>query len=134
MNAKFFVPFETAKAMKAKGYPQTFAAAYYNTFDDNLILITDRDSASCVVEGNMSKPYYVHLADFYTAAATYHEALDWLEEKFIYIYTEISYSWQQQKIVYGCTIITPEKDYNTDNYNNREEALNAAILKALETL
>ncbi len=130
MNAKFFVPFETAKQLKEKGYPQTFAAAYYNTFDDNLILITDRDSASCVVEGNMSKPYYVHLADFYTAAATYHEVLDWLERKGIYI----SIMYFEIRMSKWTATIDGKVSRVIDNKKTREEALNAIILEALELI
>lgn len=29
MNSKFYVPFETAKQLKEKGYPQKFADWYY---------------------------------------------------------------------------------------------------------
>ena len=136
MNAKYFVPFETAKQLKEKGYPQAWATMYYGTFDGETILLTDRESASCVVEGDEDSPVFEDWSESYYAAPTYHEVVDWLEGKGMCI------------ICYAPTIRQPNRRYKAsvfiDNtidwricnttYPTREEALNAAILEALEMI
>ncbi len=130
MNAKFFVPYQTARQLKEKGYPQKLATMYYDTFSGGEIsLITDRECVSCVVEGNDRHPLFKRLSELYIAAPTYHEVVDWLEEKGVRIYAECC--------VYWSGLIDK---YETDEFektklcDTREEALNAAILKALEML
>ena len=100
MNAKYFVPFETAKQLKEKGYPQGW-----------------------------------ELED-YCAAPTYHEVVDWLEEKGIYLHcyspTRVQDIGQYTAGVFNSNT----NDWGTCKsvYSTREEALNAAILKALEMI
>ncbi len=137
MNSKFFVPFETAKQLKAKGYPQAWATKYYDTFDGNTSLITDRESASCVVEGNEDSPVFADLSKSYTSAPTYHEVLEWLEKKDILIDCTCGYDYNTKEQWYRCFTIkrgTRMQDWHTSQCPTREEALNAAILKALEMI
>ena len=131
MNSKYFVPFETAKLLKEKGYPQEFADWYYHESADELAFVHNRYVPDRVVTG---KP--TELGIWYIAAPTYHEVVDWLEGKGMCI------------ICYAPTIRQPNRRYKAsvfiDNtidwricnttYPTREEALNAAILKALEMI
>lgn len=121
MNAKFFVPFETAKQLQVKGFNEKVNGYYTNR--------GELAYCQCPIDNEEQVNRYGDIS-----APTYHEVLDWLESKFMYITTEISYSWQYQRMVYCCTIITPQKHDCTDDYYNREEALNAAILKVLEMI
>lgn len=121
MNTKYFVPFESAKQLKEKGLSQ-YRDMFYNEFGR----LCDWSNI-----GNIDKM----LGHFY-AAPTYHEVVDWLEEKGMCI------------ICYAPTIRQPNRRYKAsvfiDNtidwricnttYPTREEALNAAILKALEMI
>ena len=100
MDSKYFVPFETAKQLKEKGYPQGW-----------------------------------ELED-HCAAPTYHEVVDWLEEKGIYLHcyspTRVQDIGQYTAGVFNSNT----NDWGTCKsvYSTREEALNAAILKALEMI
>ena len=131
MDSKYFVPLETAKLLKEKGYPQEFADWYYHESADKLAFVHNRYVPERVVTG---KP--TELGIWYIAAPTYHEAVDWLEGKGMCI------------ICYAPTIRQPNRRYKAsvfiDNtidwricnttYPTREEALQAAILKALKMI
>ena len=132
MNAKYFVPFETAKQLKEKGYPQAWATMYYGTFDGETILLTDRESASCVVEGDEDSPVFEDWSESYYAAPTYHEVVDWLEGKGIILVTDAKR--YRGGLIYWCNIGWGVKFEETDEFPTREEALNAAILRALEMI
>lgn len=138
MNNKFFVPYQTARQLKEKGYPQKLATMYYDTFSGGEIsLITDRECVSCVVEGNDRHPLFRRLSELYIAAPTYHEVLDWLEENGIYITTlwNIGETDKDYEIWWKCFVdITLHEEQVTSVYHTREEALNDGILKALEML
>lgn len=129
MDAKFFLPFETAKLLKEKGYPQEGATMYYDTFSGGETnLITDRECVSCIVDGNVRHPLFNRLSKLYIAAPTYHEVLDWLEGKGYPV--EIMLSIECLELKWFCAaerIITP-------NFDTREEAINACILAALKML
>ncbi len=131
MDIKFFVPFETAKALKEKGYPQAWATRYYDTFDGETSLLINRDIASCVLVGNKDSPYFEKLSKSYTAAPTYHEVIDWLESKGIRVFAH--YYLAQKEWVFVIEDFKRLKD-NAGFFKNREQALNAAILKALEMI
>lgn len=136
MNSKFFVPFETAKLLKEKGYPQDWATKYYDTFSGGEIsLIANKECVSCVVEGNYRHPLLKRLSNLYIAAPTYHEVVDWLYGKKICITCHPAYCYYGQYNGFQYEIQTyDEDDYPDDVYCTREEALNAAILKALEMI
>lgn len=103
MKDKFFVPFETAKALKEKGYPQA-----------SLSMILD------------------------FAAPTYHEVVDWLEGKDILIDCTCGYDYKTDEEWYRCFVIKRQRRLDDEYISNfaptREEALNEAILKALELI
>lgn len=115
MNEKFHVPFETAKALKDKGY-NSLCDCYYDP-DKELylgILVSNMDYEDC---GNCAAP-------------TYHEVVDWLEGRKVRIYAEYCNGWW-----YGFIDNSETMEIEaTVRYQTREEALNVSILKALEML
>lgn len=119
MNSKFFVPFETAKLLKEKGYPQAYVDMYYDgngSLIPPIAMLSDNDD----------------LVQPIIAAPTYHEVVDWLEGKKKFIFAEYrgyaTYDW-------GCFIRDENKDFDYIHASpTREEALNAAILQALEMI
>lgn len=121
MNSKFLVPFETAKLLKEKGYPQDKSDyGYFDNGDSHPIIMFPADNFDC-------------------AAPTYHEVLDWLEGKEIYITILLSLGETDKEDTYkiwwkGFVDIPLHEEQATSLYHTREEALNAAILKALEML
>ena len=131
MNAKYFVPFETAKQLKEKGYPQAWADMYYSTSSSELLY---KDATPDIIVTGIKDfdNYYVH----YFAAPTYHEVVDWLEEKGIYLHcyspTRVQDIGQYTAGVFNSNT----NDWGTCKsvYPTREEALNAAILEALEMI
>lgn len=113
MKSKFLVPFETAQLLKEKGY-NSLCDCYYMP-DKELylgILVSNMDYEDC---GNCSAP-------------TYHEVVDWLEEKGYLI--ETMRARYESNVVWFCRVA--QKDTNI--YPTREQALNASIIKALEML
>lgn len=120
MKSKFLVPFETAKALKDKGY-NSLCDCYYEP-DKELylgILVSNMDYEDCGT----------------VAAPTYHEVVDWLYEKKICITCHPAYSYEGQYNGFQYEMQTyDEDDYPDDIYRTREEALNAGILAALEML
>ena len=120
MNRIFYVPFETAKMLRAQGYPQTGSDMYYN-IDGNLGALGNH-IMQCTIE-------------HYYAAPAYCEVLDWLVQKEIYIDVDRTtervvkipmwhcYIWDKY-LLKGAII--------TGSYPTREEAINAAIIKVLE--
>ena len=137
MNSKYFVPFETAKQLKEKGYPSTFIDMYYDCNQGSLI------PAEVVYHDYTNEPV--------VAAPTYHEVVDFLEEKNEMLSIEILCGinpFTKQRYYYGKVFIGEPceptvqdgmrvdikcKEYRCDG-KSREEALNAAILKALEMI
>lgn len=128
MNVKYYVPFETAKLLKEKGYPQLDNEHHYNLNGDMVIF-------SDAYEGYAEDTLIRIAQDFYTAP-TYHEVVDWLEEKGIYLHcyspTRVQDIGQYTAGVFNSNT----NDWGTCKsvYPTREEALNAAILKALEMI
>lgn len=116
------MPFGTAKALKEKGY-NSLCDCYYEP-DKELylgILVSNMDYEDC---GNCYAP-------------TYHEVVDWLEGKGIYVTTCIDMLevCGSGKIKWGCFIFPfGGKETSRGGKHTREEALNAGILAALEML
>ena len=127
MNAKYFVPFETAKQLKEKGYPQAWADMYYSTSSSELLY---KDATPDIIVTGIKDfdNYYVH----YFAAPTYHEVVDWLEGKGIILVTDAKR--YRGGLIYWCNIGWGVKFEETDEFPTREEALNAAILVALSMI
>ena len=136
MDKKFFVTYQTARQLREKGYPQKSATMYYDTFSGGEIsLITDRECVSCVVEGNDRHPLFKRLSELYIAAPTYHEVVDWLEGKGIYItcYAPLSKPVGRYAIsVFNSN--TNDWGMCREIYPTRQESINAAIIKALEMI
>lgn len=131
MDKKFFVPYQTARQLKEKWYPQKLATMYYDTFSGGEIsLITDRECVSCVVEGNDRHPLFKRLSELYIAAPTYHEVVDWLEGRKVRIYAKYCNGWWYGFIDNSETM----EIESTVRYQTREESINDGILKALEML
>lgn len=133
MNAKYFVPYETAKALKEKGYPQI---TDYVFFLEEIVLNCTDDERCMEVSGMIAAP-------------TYHEVVDWLEGKNKLLNIEIlcgNNPITKQRYYYGKISVCEEAEQNGMRVSNkskstvyrcentREEALNAAILKALELI
>lgn len=74
MNAKFFVPFETAKVLEGKEYPQRDSDMYYNP-NGTLFTQAELDGG---YKGKDDRPIMI---PYYTAAPTYHEVADWLQDR-----------------------------------------------------
>ena len=118
MNSKFLVPFETAQLLKKKGYPQ----------ESNYMYCDGERQWRHLTLYQMNKINAV-------ASPTYHEVVDWLEEKGIYI---TCYAPLLKPVGrYAISVFNS----NTNNWGlcrdvcpTREKALNESILKALEML
>lgn len=125
MNIKFFVPFETAKLLKKRGYPQSEEDWYY--MGKRQILM---DNATT----NLLQQKMGFDGVEMTAAPTYHEVLDWFEEKGITI--EVKKHYVTGDDDYGWKSYIQRSEYDREFVKfvitTREEALNAAIIKALE--
>lgn len=125
MDKKFFVPFETAQKLKAVGYPQ------YD-FEQHTDFHVWYQGEIWNVEEVAQECYHDALYGKYISAPTYHEVLDWLENKGQCVIVDVdkegwfAYFYNKEKnsasAVKGCY------------FKLREEALNAAILKALEII
>ena len=129
MDSKFFVPLETAKQLKEKGYPQEFADWYYHESADELAFVHNRYVPERVVTG---KP--TELGIWYIAAPTYHEVIDWLREQYgliVCVGFSVARCWVWS--VGRLRDILTLGAYG-EKESTREEALNAAILEALEMI
>lgn len=122
MDKKFFVPFKTAKLLKEKRY--SGICDYYYAPDKQLYFGVTRVSNDTLDYENNGT----------IAAPTYHEVVDWLEGKGICV----SVILNQSRGGWFASIDEKNKPlrtgFETYDFPTREEALNAAILKALEML
>lgn len=113
MNKKFIVPFDTARQLREKGYD----VDCYSYYTQNGKLYHDTFTLN---------NKWIRMGRF--LAPTYHEVVDWLEEKGYLIETMcIRY---ESNVVWFCRVA--QKDTNI--YPTREQALNASIITALEML
>lgn len=133
MDKNFFVPFDTAKLLKEKGY-DTKVSFYYTTdgvlkshaaFDREAL-----DGDPCLLDYSNSELRKWYREGKYIAAPTYHEALDWLEKKGYPIESACLRDFDGHDIMWvcGCGISV------SGIYQTREEALNDVILDVLKTL
>lgn len=119
MNSKFFVPFETAKALKEKGYNEE-CRVWYDIKGRLCSNVND------IINSDMAETHY--------SAPTYHEVIDWLEGKDIYISVIANFNHHTLAFEYYCHITNHIGDIPTEEHPTRKEALNAVILKALELI
>ena len=122
MNKKFIVPFDTARQLREKGYD----VDCYSYYTQNGKLYHDTFTLN---------NKWIRMGRF--LAPTYHEVLDWLEEKGIYVTTCIDMLevCGSGKIKWACFIFPfGGKETSIGGKHNREEALNEAIKAALEML
>lgn len=126
MNKKFFVPFETAKLLKEKGYPQEDSDMYY-TPNGEL-----KSQADIYADRTDNDPmmYSYFLTTYHIAAPTYHEVVDWLLGKGYPIESACIREYSDSDVKWLCGIAYTI----TRIYLTREEALNEAIIKALNAL
>ncbi len=135
MDDKFYVPFETAQRLKEAGYPQEvdYAGCVYTLPQGGFYPQLDIDLARRRSEGEP------------IAAPTYYEALDWFESKGLYIdygiYSCYNNATKEHKMTYivHVSIYVPQLHgskvwYQTKTYDTKEEALNEAILAAIDLL
>lgn len=136
MNKKFFVPYKTAQQLKEKGYPQEWSDWYYHeNIDKTFMLVSNQEVPQGLLNGRQSEFNF----EYINAAPTYHEVVDWLEGKGIRIEVRVAYRFREKQWSWcGYVYVVEDEDYETsqlaDWCSTREGALNAAILKALETL
>jgi len=117
MNAKYFVPFDTAKQLKEKGYPQDIDYIY---------------DTGGVRHWRHLTLYQMDKLNL-VAAPTYHEVVDWLERKWICV-SAMNRPWGVWFASVEEKYKPIENGYDTDDYTTREEALNVAILVALSMI
>ena len=133
MNAKFFVPFETAKLLKEKGYPQLESEYHYNINGDMVRFSDDYEG--------YTEDIIMRIAQDFYAAPIYLEVLDWLIENKIAVITvemcEILWNMHpidEAGMRWYCNVRLNDTIVQTDDFDTRWEAINAAILKALEAI
>lgn len=128
MKSKFHVPFETAQQLKGKGYPQendSFQECDLYYYDDG-----ELEAGIAIDTDELDDCFY---------APTYHEVVDWLEGKGIYVSAFLSIGETDKEDTYkiwwkSFIDIPPHEEQSSAVYSTREEALNDGILKALEML
>ena len=114
MDRKYYIPYETAKQIKEKGFPQEHEWFYC---DDGKGITPSWDGSHCDCSDGIACP-------------TYHEVLDWLENKDIIIESTKrwvrgnSYAWFSDVHQYNGPIETFIDE-------TREGAINEAIVYAL---
>ena len=131
MKDKFYVPFQIAKMLKEKGYPQDFAHndALYTLPNGEFYWALDVDIARRRSEGEP------------ILAPTYCDVLDWLIDNKIAVITvemcEIMwniYPIDEAGMSWYCNVRLNDTILRTDEFDTRWDAIHAAILKTLEML
>lgn len=131
MESKYFVPYETAKLLKEKGYDEKISFAYNK--DKELIRRVgslDMNNTDWNKLHDIERIYsgYMYLPRI--SAPTYHETLYWLEKKGIMIGTEYDFNTKSWK----ASIVTKTNCMSLENMPYREYALNEAIVYVLELM
>lgn len=136
MDAKFLVPFETARQLKEKGYNEE-CTFYYG---DGIIRIERQLYTNKELSDNTPN----WLFNECISAPTYHEVVDWLEKRNIIVEADWLFEDVSSRNIcfyYRVAFIHPNfpcKDKGYIGIHNiqltREQALNEGILKALEML
>ena len=121
MDAKFYVPYETAQLLKEKGYDAE-TDYYYSKETKSITPLHDLknewypDSLQIIIDTR------------YILAPTYHEVLDWLFDRGVSIWARSNYG----KIDWFPVVSVGDNEYFPSGwFKTREEALNKAILEAI---
>ena len=121
MNRKFIVPFDTALFLKRKEYPQKDSDWFYDIYG----YLYTRAQLEAEHKENFPK-----MVDYYFAAPTYHEVVDWLLGKGYPIESACIREYSDSDVKWLCGV-----EYTrTRICPTREEALNEIILKVLEKM
>lgn len=112
MDTKFYVPYETARLLREKCYPQSTDTWY-----------VEMCRGVRVFQKMTNKDYE------YIARPTYHEVLDWLFGMGWFVYARYYLDNTYFSTIYDMSNCT--EHFPTGTWTSREEALNAAILEAL---
>lgn len=110
MDSKFYVPYETARLLREKGYPQSTETWYVET--ENGVRTYKKPSAGYE---SIARP-------------TYHEVLDWLYDMGVSVWARSNYGkidW------FSVVAVGDDEHFPSGWFKTREEALNVAILEAL---
>ena len=110
MDAKFYVPYETARELRLKGYPQSTDTWYVGQANG----VRTYKKQSTIYE-SIARP-------------TYHEVLDWLFDREVSIWARSYYGkidW------FSVVAVGDDEHFPSGWFKTREDALNAAILEAL---
>lgn len=143
MNAKFFVPFETAKLCMDKGYSgendyfwgRGKSRLKPRRVSNHKCGETQMTSVNNTIVYGFENRLFDDKCFVECTAPTYHEVLDWLYEKKICITCHPAYSYEGQYNGFQYEMQTyDEDDYPDDIYRTREEALNEAIKAALHMI
>jgi hypothetical protein len=125
MITEDYVPFETAKLLKEKGFDE-ICYKYYDVFEKELF-------------GADDIPFQNHeLDETMIAVPTLQMAMKWLRKNHqIFIRPNISFlypiKWYSEIFCYGDNLKT-QQDIKTEYYDSPEEACEAAIKYCLENL
>ena len=138
MKSKFFVPFGTAKLCMDKGYSgendyfwgRGKSRLKPRRVSNHKCGGTQMTSVNNTIVYGFENRLFDDKCFVECTAPTYHEVVDWLEGKKVRIYAEYCNGWW-----YGFIDNSETMEIEaTERYQTREEAINAAILKALEML
>lgn len=137
MDKKFFVPFETAKLCMNKGYSgendyfwgRGKSRLKPRRVSNHKCGETQMTSVNNTIVYGFENRLFDDKCFAECTAPTYHEVLDWLEEKGVRICVDCCVYWSGFIDKYETDELEKTKLCNT-----REEALNEGILKALEMI
>lgn len=121
MKEKFFVPRETTKLLKKEGC-KCLCDYYWMIHPDEkpeIISYSDKILYESYLPGVK-----------YISILTYHQAIDWLERR-RNVYISLINNGVN---CIGCTVNVGDDEEETDGYLTVEEALNAAIILAIEMI
>ena len=144
MKSKFLVPFETAKLCMDKGYSgenDYFWGGGKSHLKPRRVSNhkcggTQMTSVNNTIVYGFENRLFDDKCFVECTAPTYHEVLDWLEEKGIYICIEVLLEKRGEFVFssYIDWIGNINQETHVGTYPTREEALNAGILAALKKL
>lgn len=115
MDAKFYMPYETARELRLKGYPQSTDTWYVET-------------------AKGVRTYKKQSAEYESIARpTYHEVLDWLFNMGWFVWAR---NYDNEVKWFSVFRMKPDSKEHFPHgvFYSREDALNAAILETLKRL